>query len=68
MIYRVQFECGSSYVGETGRTLWEEAEILAKEQDWHKRKFKEALHIREESNTMKLDLGRLINPIWNTIT
>ncbi len=32
------------------------------------RKFKEALHIREESNTMNLDLGRLINPIWNTIT
>ncbi len=74
VIYRVQCECGSSYVGETGRTLetrlkehkrairyddqnngiavhanttchtiqWEEAEILAKEQDRHKRKFKKA--------------------------
>ncbi len=100
MIYRVQCECGSSYVGETARTLetrlkehkrairyddqnngiavhanttchtiqWEEAEILAIEQDWHKRKYKEALHIREESNTKNLDQGRLINPIWNTIT
>ncbi len=26
------------------------------------------LHIREESNNMNLDRGRLINPIWNTIT
>ena len=99
VIYRVQCECGSTYVGETGRTLetrlkehkravryddqnngiavhanntchtiqWGDAEVLDKEQNWSKRKLKEALHIREEKDPMNLDQGRLLNTIWSTL-
>ena len=57
------------HANETHHTIkWDEAEIIDQEQNWYKRRFKEALHIGQETQPMNLDCGLQINHIWNTIT
>ena len=46
---------------------WDSAEVLEQESNWYKRKFKEALHIKNENSPMNLDQGFQVNPIWSTL-
>ena len=46
--------------------LRDSAEVLDQESNWMKRRLKEALHIRAASDTMNLDTGLQLNPIWRT--
>ena len=100
VVYQVKCSCGSTYVGETGRTLelhlkehqravksrqttnriavhannthhsilWDSAEVISRETHWHKRKVQEALCIPRTDNTMNLDQGLQLNPIWSTLS
>ena len=99
VVYKIDCECGHTYIGETGRTMevrmkehkwavryddvnngiavhanrtrhsiqWESAQVVEVEQNWSKRRIKEALHIRDLKNTMNLDNGLQICSIWNTL-
>ena len=99
VVYKIDCSCGSTYVGETGRTLdarvkehkravrmdhanngiavhtnstlhdirWDSAEVLEQESNWWKRRYKEALQIRAAKETMNLDAGIQLNPIWSTL-
>ena len=97
VIYKVDCTCGSSYIGETNKTLevrlkeheravetdnrkkngiavyanntwhsidWAKAEIIDKEQNWCKRRVKEALYIKEMKAQMNLDQGLTLNNVW----
>ena len=46
---------------------WDSAEVLERKSNLYKRKFKEALHIKDENLPMNLDQGFQINPIWSTL-
>ena len=46
---------------------WDSVEVLERESNLYKRKFKEALHIKDENSLMNLDQGFQINPIWSTL-
>ena len=46
---------------------WDSAEVLERESNLYMRKFKEALHIKDENSHMNLDQGFQINPIWSTL-
>lgn len=99
VVYKIDCSCGSTYIGETGRTLdtrvkehkravrmdhtnngiavhanstlhdirWDSAEVIEQENNWLKRRYKEALQIRAAKETMNLDAGIQLNPIWNTL-
>ena len=43
---------------------WDSAQIMDREDIWFKRRVKEALRIQEERQTMNLDNGLNLNPIW----
>lgn len=47
--------------------LWDSAEVIEQETNWWKRRFKEAFRIQAEDDTMNLDLGLQLNPIWNML-
>ena len=47
-------------------SLWDSAEVLEQETNWLKRRFKEVLRIHAIEDTMNLDLGLQLNPIWST--
>ena len=100
VVYKVDCSCGSTYIGETCRTLdvrlkehkravkthqenngiavhanktlheiqWDSAQALERESIWWKRRYKEALWIQAENNTMNLDQGLQLNSIWSTLT
>ena len=55
----------------TNKTLhdiqWDSVEVLEQESNWYKRKFKEALHIKNENSPMNLDQGFQVDPIWSTL-
>ena len=46
---------------------WDSAEVLERESNLYKRKFKEALHIKDENSPMNLDQGFKINPTWSAL-
>ena len=47
--------------------LWDSAAVIEQESNWLKRRFKEALRIQAEDDTMNLDLGLQLNSTWNTL-
>ena len=47
--------------------LWDKCEILGVEQNWRRRRIKEAILIRSTPNTINTDPGVHINPSWNTV-
>ena len=58
----------SVYVHSTGHPiLWDKCEILGVEQNWRRRRIKEAILIRSTPNTINTDPGVHINPSWNTV-
>lgn len=100
VVYKVECSCGSTYIGETGRTLeirlkehkravekgdnkngiavhankfpshiiqWNTCTVLEQEQNWYKRRVKEALMIQKEKRTMNLDNGLSLSPIRCTL-
>lgn len=47
--------------------IWDSAEVLEQENNWMKRRLKEALRIRAAKETMNLDTGLQLNPTWSTL-
>ena len=57
------------HVKETGHDIqWNNAQVLEQEPMWWKRRYKEALRIQAENNTMNLDQGLQLSSIWSTLT
>ena len=46
---------------------WQDASTIDQEQNWTKRKVKEAIHIQNQRANMNLDNGRYLNPTWCTL-
>ena len=46
---------------------WDSVEVIDQEQNWIKRKIKEALHIRSVNAPMNLDQGYQLNSIWSAL-
>ena len=46
---------------------WDSAEVVCQEIHWYKMKVQEVLWIRRTENTMNLDQGLQLNPIWSTL-
>ena len=58
----------SVHVHSTGHAiLWDKCEIVGVEQNWRRRRIKEAILIRSTPNTINTDPGVHINPSWNTV-
>ena len=47
--------------------LWDKCEVLAVEENWRRRKIREAILIRSTPYTINTDPGIHINTSWNTI-
>ena len=58
----------SVHVHSTGHAiLWDKCEIVGVEQNWRRRRIKEAILIRSTPNTINTDPGVHTNPSWNTV-
>ena len=58
----------SVHVHSTGHSiLWDKCEVLAVEENWRRRKIREAILIKSTSDTINTDPGVHINPSWDSI-
>ena len=52
-------------IEEDHRIDWSNSTVIDKEPQWHRRRLKEALHIKKHSN-FNQDQGLTVSPIWNS--
>ena len=46
------------------KVVWQEAWMLAREDDWGKRRVIESLEIQQRRPMMSLDAGLILDPLW----
>ena len=46
----------------------EKAEVIDREQNWRKRRVKDALYIKEVKAQMNLDRGMALDGVWSTLS
>ena len=99
-VYKIDWSCGKSYIGETGRSLktrlkehaadiknersrtsalaehssktrhqmcLEDAKVIAREDNYHKRKIREAIEIMKVPQNLNRDNGSEISGNWLTL-